>query len=678
MKLLSQLCRRAVLLVPVLAMLLGTSIAWGQNQTFQSWKLHTNDGKLLLVDILEGQVIVDNKGDEGREPPRDFVDIAYLPTGLDLLAIDGDELFLYPGGAYPEPPPIGELDTREAPIPILTALKLGLRSLVTIEVDAVTGQALVIGQAKGKPVFHAYLCTDVSEPDPEDRCLLVAKEFPRPIASNYVPVDATGDLDGGGGFLLTGGKEVVVMLFDNDYRPQTIITKKGVLAGNEQITDLAWFTEDIVLLGTSDRRLLKVQLSGTTTVFGSPPGTGADPCTSDRDQIISVEVIEDDGQTYVLSADFACSVATLYDGTTEDDLGTLQLRVEPEPGVFVDLMPEGVTVTDGEFLDLSGCLEGCPFAPEDAATVTLKSVEGPTGAVVYHAVDMVDCRCDDSCMGKGIILGVNRALNWIDILPEEVVNLGIVQDPTWISSMTQGDPIGNCEVGAFIVATDPDTKTGIIEGFWEVDELLEPLPKRLCVTGSLRSDEPVIDVILAWDVINYAPTRGETVCPDCDPDLIPSETGFETMLASNACGSSGFKGRGFSIIGYGFSIPSGGDPTILVNVTDQLITDLGTAIDELAQPLLSSLSQYMTLKHRYDLVYSKWTTAKAKFDDQPNAADTALGALIAQLTNLRKENQDAEYQSDLDNIQGEVEVRVDVAIFVIDERLRPSVPLDGF
>ncbi len=119
---------------------------------------------------------------------------------------------------------------------------------------------------------------------------------------------------------------------------------------------------------------------------------------------------------------------------------------------------------------------------------------------------------------------------------------------------------------------------------------------------------------------------------------------------------------------------------VYVDLTDQLLLDLETAIDELAFPLLSTTDS-TTLTHRFDLIWSKWLTAKDNFVNQPNAADTALGALISQLQELQEDNAGVDYEyytPDVNNIQDEIETRSTVAIFVIDERLRQSVPLSGF
>jgi hypothetical protein len=83
-------------------------------------------------------------------------------------------------------------------------------------------------------------------------------------------------------------------------------------------------------------------------------------------------------------------------------------------------------------------------------------------------------------------------------------------------------------------------------------------------------------------------------------------------------------------------------------------------------------------------VLDKWENAKSKLVNQPNAADTNLGALTAQLRNLRNENEFPPedgfqgYADNPDNIQGDIETRIDVLLFWIDERLRQLIPLDGY
>ena len=131
--------------------------------------------------------------------------------------------------------------------------------------------------------------------------------------------------------------------------------------------------------------------------------------------------------------------------------------------------------------------------------------------------------------------------------------------------------------------------------------------------------------------------------------------------------------------GIGFTVLPTNDQMPGVGVTDQLITDLGTAIKFLALPLLTP-DDYAALWGRYNTqVLERWETAKAKFSEQPNAADTALTALTSQLRKLQNENASVTYDSsDPDNIQGEVETRIDVLLFFIDERLRQLVPLDGY
>ncbi len=77
--------------------------------------------------------------------------------------------------------------------------------------------------------------------------------------------------------------------------------------------------------------------------------------------------------------------------------------------------------------------------------------------------------------------------------------------------------------------------------------------------------------------------------------------------------------------------------------------------------------------------------------------DSATNALLVQLGHLKSENQIVDYTTppsstvdcnpnttqpdtncDPNNIQGEIEGRIDVAVFLIIERLIPSVPLRGF
>jgi hypothetical protein len=702
MKLFSQLCRSAALLVPVLVMLFGTSIARGEGvQVFQSWKLSTNDGKLLFLDFEQDNFSVDNAGEKDGVQ-RDFVDIAYVGIGLDLLAIEGDELWVYFGGVYPEAPdPLPDPDP-SAPKIILQAGEIGLRSLATVATDpfAQVPTALIIGQAKGKPVFQAYLCTFDFEPEePTYDCGFIAKEFPRPVASAYIPVDATDALDGDGGFVVTGGTEVVALLANDNYVPKTVFKKQGVLNGGERITDIAYFADNELLVATNDRRVLQVHTAtegGNDFTAWTLDGVAADdPCLANRDQRLTVDVTEDEGEMLVMVADFACSEATLYKGD-ETSLRTVEFKLETEPGsgVFDYLMPEAGTVTDGEFLDLNGCLKagGCPFDNEGAASVTVQKVEGSANATKYFVENMVDCRCNDTCEDPDIdiTVGSNGEVNWIEFLPEEVHNL--VVDPTWIPGYLEGSPARDCKLKAFIIKTAGDTRTGITEGDWDIGSLFDEPDdpphdpdvidlETQCETGLRRSDDPDVDNIVGpgWDVVIYSPTRGQGVCPDCDiPGVGDPTVGLDSMLASPGCSSTRVRTRSKSIFGVGFTVVPIDDQMPGAGVTDQLITDLGTAISGLAMQYLLP-DDYATLSGRYTTqVLEKWETAKAKFTQQPNAADTALTALTSQLRKLQSDNASVTYADNPDNIQGDVETRIDMLLFFIDERLRQLVPLGGY
>jgi hypothetical protein len=670
-------------------MLLGASTAWGQVQVYQSWKLSTADGKLLFLDFDKGQAFIDNAGDAEDNIQRDFVDIAYAATGLDLLTIDGDELWVYFGGVYPQAPdPLPDPDPREKPQKVLGASDIGLVSLTTLATDpfAAAPTALLIGQAKGKPVFRAFLCEFPSDFSSYS-CTALADEFPRPVASAFIPaVDATGDLDDGG-WVLTGGTEVVFI--KSDGTTTTVVMKRDVLSGGERITDIAFLSGDDLLLATDGRRVLKVGAvaGGATSALDFtdelPPVDASAACLSLRDQRLTVDVTEDEGETLVMVSDFACGQATLFDGTGG--------AVYPEPLLLGGLKPESGTVAEGEFLDLRTCLNqgGCPFDKNGDASITVEKVEGSANAILYFVENMVDCRCAGDCESKGIPVGLNGEVNWIDFLPEEVKNL--VADPTYIPGYLEGSLLRQCRIKAFIVKTEEGTRTGIAEGAWEIGDLMDDPPNRYeatrCETGIPRSDDPVVDDIIGpgWDVVIYSPTRGKAVCPDCDGGPIgewPSNAankGLESNLAATGCGSSLLRTRSKSIFGIGFTVLPINDQMPGVDVTDQLITDLGTAIEFLAQPLLTP-DDYAALWGRYETqVLVKWETANAKFTEQPNAADTALTALTSQLRKLQNENASVTYDAgDPDNIQGEVETRIDVLLFFIDERLRSLVPLDGY
>jgi hypothetical protein len=294
-------------------------------------------------------------------------------------------------------------------------------------------------------------------------------------------------------------------------------------------------------------------------------------------------------------------------------------------------------------------------------------------------------------------VGPNGEVNWIDFLPEEVKNL--VADPSYIPGYLQGTQARACKIKAFIVKTEEDTRTGIAEGSWEIGNLFNDGRATQCVTGISRSDDPIVDNIVGpgWDVVIYSPTRGKGVCPDCDNNLLVPEIGeypddlgngipggLESNLATPFCGSSGVRTRSKSIFGVGFTVVPVDNQMPGVAVTHQLITDLGTANVELAQPLLS-VDEYAILQDRYfNQVLDKWENAKSKLVNQPNAADTNLGALTAQLRNLRNENEFPPedgfqgYADNPDNIQGDIETRIDVLLFWIDERLRQLIPLDGY
>ena len=225
--------------------------------------------------------------------------------------------------------------------------------------------------------------------------------------------------------------------------------------------------------------------------------------------------------------------------------------------------------------------------------------------------------------------------------------------------------------------------TGIVDFAWDIHTILGRGDNTRCATGLMRSENPDMDAILDWDVVGYSPTSGGTVCPDCPSSLTASTEDYEITLASNGCGSSAGSGWRFSVYLYGLSIPSTGAQT-LVAVTDQLLADLGTAIDDFARPLLWD-GDHQMLANRYDNALDKWTKAKDAFLNQPNAADTTLNALVSQLLNLQYENNyEVNYCEapmtceDTENVQGQIEVRIDTLVFLIEERLRPSVPLSGF
>jgi hypothetical protein len=667
-----QFCRQAALIVPALAMLLGTPIAWGQQQIKKTFAVHTP----TTLSVIENSAITGGVDDS----TKDFVDIAYGSGPNSLFAASGTKLWRYS-------------NIEDDPSEIHDFADDKMRSILAIAVDPVTEQIYVFAESKGKPTFKLFV--GVSNMAGSWLFTKKQEDFPK-----FIDAVAVNDPLLGLGLGVLAADEKAVYFLDADLNfklTRKADKKRSGLSGPEHITGLAGLPgTKTVLLGTDDRRLLIVDLSAVpaaTVAFGG--GLSIQSCMSDREQVIGVAAARDQGSLVVITTDLACDEVRLFG----DNLAS--------PTVLPTDEPEGPTTTEGEALDLNSCesVQGCDFDAPGVATVNLESFSGSPDAVLRHVTGMTDCRCDGTCLDKGITL-VNGALNLVDILPPEEVEQGTVYDPTFIQQWLQGDPDRECELGAFIVDTPPGTETGIVEGLWEVDDLLDQADfDTRCDTGLQRSDNPDIEAILNWDVIGYAPTPstsasgGVTVCPDCDSNSSAPEIGFETTLATDACSSSGIKGRGFSVFTYGLSIPSGGEVKVLVDVTDQLIIDLGTAIDELAKPILDLTDPdgYVILDERYDTVLGKWNSTKNSIDDSPASVDSAANALLVQLGHLRSENQLVNYtmpqvstvdcnpntaepdtNCDPDNIQGEVEVRIDVLVFLINERLIPSVPFDGF
>lgn len=632
----------------VLALLVSASAAWAQTtQIKKTFAVH--GGTTLATPDFEKGTVTETVSD----PAKMFVDIAFGSGPDSLLAASGTELLQYPA------PPAG------CPQPVQDFSDFKMRSILAIAVDPNTETAYVFAETKGKPTFKLL----IGGKSKSSACwtfdgTIVQAEFPKFI-------DAVA-IEGG---ILAADEKAIYSLAAPDYSAVRVADKRFIgLLGPESITGLAVIPDSgTVLLGTDRRRLLRVDLTaGTVTAFGgSSPLSTVEPCVSDRDQIIGIAAGRTgESATAVVVTDFACKEVRLF-----DEAGT--------KGVLAsENHPEDPATTEGEVLDLTACANpdtGCDWAAPGVVNVTIANLSGPSSeAVLRQVTGMVDPRCStDTAVPPELV-----PLNLNDLLPDEVLNLGIVPDPMWVPPWLQGDPVYSCEIGAFIVTTADDTRTGVVDGTWEVHQLLGTLNETRCVEGLLRDDAPDTESILDWDLIGYSPTRPKTLLSDYD-DNATYPDGFELTPANVGCGSGRANSRELSVFLYGLAIPYAGDDT-LVEVTAELLTDLGRAIDELAAPLLGNDHQIM-LQNRYLNLMDKWSKAHAAFyDNQQNAADTTLNAVVAQLQNLQYENDvevtycpDPICVTDVDNIQGEVSIRIEVLLFLIEERLRPSIPLGG-
>lgn len=647
-----QSARLMALVIATAALLASTPTAWGQAQIKKTFAFH-GPASISTIDFENGQTMktVDEEGVV-------FVDIAFGAGPDSLLAATGTELLLYPAAKGPAVP--------------VHDFAPAMRSILAIAVDPNSETIYVFAETKGKPTFKLLIGkkTLATLPYWTFSGDVVQEDFPKFV--DAVAVSKNPVL--GDGILAADDKALYFLAAAAEpaFNAVRVADKKFIgLNGPESITGTAMMPgTQIALVGTDRRRLLAVDLAGVapTASFGGVDPLSLDSCMSDRDQVIGLATADlATGDTVVMVSDFACDEVRFFDGDGASS-----------GAAVASTDPRNPATTDGVPLDLGDCADsdGCDFAGPGVVTVEVTGYTGSPQATLRHVTGMTDCRCTGAC--------ASAPLNLVDLLPDEVVDLGIVPDPTWIPAWLQADVEYACELGAFIVKTAPDTQTDIIDSAWEVQQLFGRDQDNRCEKGLTRSEYPDIDAILDWDVIGYSPTEGDTVCPDCLVGPTEPKVGYEFTLSNTDCVNPvEGRSREFSVFLYGLSIPATG-PTTLVDVTGQLLTDLGTAIDELAQPLLLQ-SDYSKLESRYLNVMDKWAKAEDALINQPNAADTTLNAVVSQLLNLQNENRneltycaDPLTCEDADNIQGEIEVRIDTLIFVIEERLRPSIPLSGF
>ena len=645
--------RLVTLIIAAAALLGSTSIAWGQAQIKKTFAFH-GPASISIADFEKGQALktVDEEGTV-------FVDIAFGAGPDSLLAAAGTKLYLYPAA--------------KGPAILVHDFAPDMRSILAIAVDPNSERIYAFTERKGKPTFKLLVGEKTLAAPPYWAFSgdVVQEDFPKFVDAVAVSKNpALGD-----GVLAADEKALYFLAASANpaFTAVRVADKKFIgLLGPESITGTTLIPgTQIALVGTDRRRLLAVDLAGIapTASFGGVNPLSIDSCMSDRDQVIGLAAadLSADG-TVIMVSDLACDELRLFDGDGAS-LGAALQSTDPQDPAAVEGVP----------LDLGDCADenGCDFAEPGVVTVEVRGFTGSAQATLRHVTGMTDCRCTGDC--------AVAPLNLVDLLPDGVVDLGIVPDPTWIPAWLQADVEYACKLGAFIVKTAPGTQTDIIDSAWEVQQLFGRDQDNRCETGLARSDYPDIDAILDWDVIGYSPTEGVTVCPDCLVGPTEPELGYEITISNTDCVNPiEGKSREFSVFLYGLAIPVTG-PTTVVDVTDQLLTDLGTAIDELAQPLLWQ-SDYVKLQSRYLNVMDKWTKAKDAMVNQPNAADTTLSAVVSQLQNLKYENRnEVSYcpepsvcLADTDNIQGEIEVRVDSLVFLIEERLRASVPLVGF
>jgi hypothetical protein len=198
-----------------------------------------------------------------------------------------------------------------------------------------------------------------------------------------------------------------------------------------------------------------------------------------------------------------------------------------------------------------------------------------------------------------------------------------------------------------------------------------------CETGIPRSANPDFARIFDQDAITYIPTFNETACPDCTETPPGVGIGFGGTLANaGPCGSTSWRARGFSVNVYGTAIQA--NSTVgAVNVTQILIDDLGKVLTAFVDDVLSSVPDdpYVILESRYNNAVQKWNHAKAEIlDSNPNSGDTNLQSVVSQFQNLIGENELVAYPMEGLVYQNEVQVRSEVLIDFIEQKLDPAVP----
>ncbi len=274
---------------------------------------------------------VDSAGTNGLVPRnngdavRSFKALAFEPPELGsgvqaargLIAVSGTEIWrFYNGTITPTLPPEKLHDAAVEKLQTVTAVAVTDKSPPTI---------LFSGYSRPKRVFEVYeldLVSGVAE--------MVATSTPQLTDAVYVRAEdaVAGGWFEGGGLLATAGQQVLFFPRNDDYQVDPPPLNLG-LKGKVELTSVDLIPQtDILMLATSDRRLLTVDVSSSslpTNFAGILPRNSA--CGALKSQRFLVRAVQGGGQASSLVADAACRQVLRYDFSNPLSMNNPQVLV---------------------------------------------------------------------------------------------------------------------------------------------------------------------------------------------------------------------------------------------------------------------------------------------------------------------------------------------------------------